>query len=185
MFEPRSAHTNELVYFKGKDVLSGERMWIGVVTQNGKGGPWKFATTGDDVIQPLWKSGQPNDASNQEIWAYLGCGVKEWCDAGPTNMYRFICEYNIFDVSAIKVRTYFRIFLHKFEKMSNWSLQLMSIIKSGYFIIKKKKFQAILTKIQFSVIFGNFFSVFAYFFALKSVGRFWILYMSNNRSKPS
>ena len=137
LFEPRSAHTNELVYFKGKDVLSGERMWIGVVTQNGKSGPWKFATTGDDVIQPLWKSGQPNDASNQEIWAYLGCGVKEWCDAGPTNMYRFICEYNIFDVSAIKVRTYFRIFLHKFEKMSNWSLQLMSIIKSGYLIIKK------------------------------------------------
>ena len=34
----------------------------------------------------------------------------------------------------------------------------MSIIKSGYFIIKKK-FQAMLTKIQFSVIFGKFFSV--------------------------
>jgi hypothetical protein len=61
----------------------------------------------------------------------------------------------------------------KFEKMNNWSLQLMSIIKSGYFIIKKIKFQAILTKIQFSVIFGIFFSVFDYFFALKSVGSFF------------
>ena len=96
LFEPRSAYTNELVYEKGNDVLSGERMWIGVVTQNGKGGPWKFASTGDDVILPMWFSSQPNEAGN-EIWAYFGsnCGGKQWCDAGPTNNnYRFICEYN-------------------------------------------------------------------------------------------
>ena len=104
LFEPRSAHTNELVYDKGNDVLSGERMWIGVVTQNGKSGPWKFATTGDDVIQPLWHSGQPNEAG-YEIWAYLGCGGEKWCDAGPTNTYRFICEYSVVDFSAIKVCT--------------------------------------------------------------------------------
>ena len=103
MFEPRSAHTNELVYEKGNDVLSGERMWVGVVTQNGTSGPWKFATTGDDVIQPLWQNGQPNDAGN-ELWAYLGLTDEQWSDAGPANTYRFICEYNVVDVSYIKVR---------------------------------------------------------------------------------
>ena len=80
-------------------------MWIGVVSQNGTSGPWKFATTGDDVIQPMWYSGQPNEPGN-EIWAYFAhCGGKEWCDAPPTDNYRFICEYNIVDVSDIKVRT--------------------------------------------------------------------------------
>ena len=39
----------------------------------------------------------------------------------------------------------------------------------------KKNFEVIFTKLPFLVIFGNFFSVFAYFFALKSVGRFWNL----------
>ena len=103
MFEPRSAHTNELVYEKGNDVLSGKNMWIGVVTHNGKSGPWKFATTGDDVIQPMWYSGQPNEAGN-ENWAYY-CGGKQWCDVGPTTTLRFICEYNVVDVSYLKVRT--------------------------------------------------------------------------------
>ena len=108
LFEPRSAHTNELVYDKGNDVLSGERMWIGVVTQNGKSGPWKFATSGDNVTQLFWSSGQPNEGSN-EIWAYFGCGGKNWCDAGPSNSYRFICELyskNIGNIIVdIKVRT--------------------------------------------------------------------------------
>jgi hypothetical protein len=40
-------------------------------------------------------------------------------------------------------------------------------------------------KFQFSVIFGIFFSVFANFYALKSVKQFWIWNMLNNRSKPS
>ena len=57
--------------------------------------------------------------------------------------------------------------------------------KKWLFHDQKSFFDVIFTKIQFSVIFGIFFSVFAYFFALKSVGRFWIWNMSNNRSKPS
>ena len=43
--------------------------------------------------------------------------------------------------------------------------------KKWLFHHQKFIFVVIFTKIQFSVIFGNFFSVFAYFFALKSVGR--------------
>ena len=41
----------------------------------------------------------------------------------------------------------------------------MSIIISGYFMIKKKIFDGIFTKIQFSMIFGKKKSVFANFFA--------------------
>ena len=96
MFEPRSAQTNELVYVKGNDVLSGERMWIGVVSQNGKLGPWKFVNSGDNVIQTMWAPGQPNNDSNDEVCAYHGadCGGEKWCDAGGSNVkYRFICEF--------------------------------------------------------------------------------------------
>ena len=94
-------------------------MWIGVVTQNGKGGPWKFATTGDEVIQPMWRSDQPNAGGN-EIWTYFGnsVGGSNWCDEGPTYNFRFICEYNIVDFSAIKVRTkYFTFQIFYFSKV--------------------------------------------------------------------
>ena len=46
-------------------------------------------------------------------------------------------------------------------------------------------FELIYKKFQFLVIFGNFFSGFAFFYALKSVKQFWIWNMLNNRSKPS
>ena len=108
LFEPRSTHTNDLVFHKGNDVLNGDRMWIGVVSQNGKLGPWKFAASGDDVIQPMWIY-QPNNNEN-EIWAYLGYSMipirSGWSDDDPSQTYRFICEYNILDVSDIKVSTY-------------------------------------------------------------------------------
>ena len=46
--------------------------------------------------------------------------------------------------------------------------------KKWLFHDQKKIFDVISTKIQFSMIFGKKTSVFANFFALKSVGRFWI-----------
>ena len=49
----------------------------------------------------------------------------------------------------------------KFEKMNNWSLQLMSIIKCGYFIIKKN-FWCNLYKNSVFGDFRDFFSVFAF-----------------------
>ena len=92
LFEPRSLHTNKLVYQKSKVVLRGERNWLGVITKNGKFGPWKFANSGDNVIQIMWAPSQPNASSNK-ICAYHGCGGEKWCDAGCSSKYRFICEF--------------------------------------------------------------------------------------------
>ena len=90
-----------------------------------------------------------------------------------------------FDLWILPNCSYVRIFMAELWKNEQLEFTINVNNKKWLFHHQKKIFQAILTKIQFSVIFGNFFSVFAYFFALKSVGRFWILYMSNNRSKPS
>ena len=35
LFEPRSVNTNKLVYEKSKDILRGQRNWLGVITKNG------------------------------------------------------------------------------------------------------------------------------------------------------
>ena len=75
-------------------VSVGQRNWLGVITKNGKSGPWKYANSGDNVIQTMWLSGQPNESGN-EIYAYHGanCGEEKWCDASPASKYRFICEF--------------------------------------------------------------------------------------------
>ena len=100
MFEPRSAHINKLLSDKAVDILGIHNdIWIGVVSHNGKSGPWKFATSGDNVIETMWDSddGQPNDPGN-ELWAYIFVGgvEKKWYDY--SNIYaklNFICEYII------------------------------------------------------------------------------------------
>ena len=97
LFEPRSASTNKLVYDKGNDLLPGNRdsrWWIGVVTYNGKSGPWQFASSGEKLQTSMWYSGQPNE-SVDEIWTYFGsdCGNEKWCDASTSGRYSFICEF--------------------------------------------------------------------------------------------
>ena len=91
LFEPRSVHTNKLVYDKGIEVLNNNYMWFGIISKNGKSGPWKFATSGENVVQTIWQSGQPND-SGSELCGYYYSGEK-WCDTSCTYSYRFICEF--------------------------------------------------------------------------------------------
>ena len=98
LFEPRSVHTNKLVYDKGLEVLNNNHMWFGIITKNGKSGPWKFATSGENIAQTIWYSGdigdQPNESASEICgYYYDSSSVEKWFDAPCTNTYRFVCEF--------------------------------------------------------------------------------------------
>ena len=81
--------------------------------------------------------------------------------------------------------SYFGIFVA--EVWKNEQLKFTINVYNKKWLICRQNFifDVIFQKFQFSVIFGIFFSVFANFYALKSVKQFWIWNMLNNRSKPS
>ena len=60
LFEPRTVLMNKLVSEKGHEVLNANHMWLGIISKNGKSGPWKFATSGEKVVKTMWMSSQPN-----------------------------------------------------------------------------------------------------------------------------
>ena len=94
LFEPRSVQTNNLVAEKGHQVLNNNAMWFGIILKNGKSGPWKFATSGENIVQTMWEPGQPNDGSI-EICGYYqtgGYGTKWWV-VPCSRARRFICEF--------------------------------------------------------------------------------------------
>ena len=93
LFEPRSVHTNKLVYDKGVEVLNNNLMWFGIITKNGKSGPWKFATSGENIAQTIWYSGQPNDSGSELCGCYYSTSSEKWWDRPCTKTYRFICEF--------------------------------------------------------------------------------------------
>ena len=93
LFEPRTIHTNKLVYDKGFEVLK-NYMWVGIISKNGKSGPWKFATSGENVVQKMWLSGEPDQGGN-EICVYYNNSWKteKWRDTRCTTTCYFICEF--------------------------------------------------------------------------------------------
>ena len=90
LFEPRSVRTNKLVAEKGYEVLNNQNMWFGIISKNGISGPWKFATSGENVVQTIWAFNQPNNVNE-------GCGYyshgEKWWDYSCTDSYKFICEF--------------------------------------------------------------------------------------------
>ena len=96
LFEPRSVRTNKLVADKGFEVFSypyQDYMWFGIISKSGKSGPWKFATSGENVVQTIWYSGQPNNIES-EVCAYYNTNTGgKWNDADCTYNYRLICEF--------------------------------------------------------------------------------------------
>ena len=81
--------------------------------------------------------------------------------------------------------SYFGIFVAEVWKNEQLKFTINVYNKKWLICCQNFIFDVILQKFQFSVIFGIFFSVFANFYALKSVKQFWIWNMLNNRSKPS
>jgi hypothetical protein len=94
LFEPRTLHTNKLVAYKGYEVLKYRKMWLGIISSNGESGPWKFATSGENVVRTIWASGQPDEREN-EICAYYNIGFAgKWRDFScNSRSLRFICEF--------------------------------------------------------------------------------------------
>ena len=92
LFEPRSVHTNKLVYDKGYEVLNKNLMWFGIISIKGKSGPWKFASSGKNVVQTIWYEDQPNE--NGSVCGYYSYyDNNEWYDTDCTDALRFICEF--------------------------------------------------------------------------------------------
>ena len=95
LFEPRTVHTNKLVHDKGCEVLNNKSMymWVGIITKTGKSGPWKFASSGENVVQTIWYSDQPNDDGSEVCGYYHSRGAEKWYDEPCTRSFRFICEF--------------------------------------------------------------------------------------------
>ena len=94
LFEPRTIHTNKLVYDKGLEVLNNNDMWFGIISKNGKSGPWKFATSGENIGQAMWDSSQPNESRSELCGYYSSSYAKKWCDTSCNRgSRRFICEF--------------------------------------------------------------------------------------------
>ena len=95
LFEPRTVHTNKLVSDKGFEVLN-NKLWFGIITKNGKSGPWKYATSGENVVQTIWaNNGQP-DEIRSELCGYYHTSAsyrEKWFDEVCTWSLRFICEF--------------------------------------------------------------------------------------------
>ena len=93
MFEPRTVYSNKLVHDKGREVLNNQFMWFGIITKNGKSGPWKFATSGENIAQTIWSSGQPDNIESELCGFYYSSYREKWWDIPCTVSFRFICEF--------------------------------------------------------------------------------------------
>ena len=68
-------------------------MWIGIITKSGNSGPWKFATSGENVAPTYWQSSQPDHGGSKLCGFYHSDYLGEWFDAPCTLSFRFICEF--------------------------------------------------------------------------------------------
>ena len=96
LFEPRTVKTNKLVADKGFEVLNNSAMWVGIISKNGKSGPWNFATSGEDVVQTIWENGQPNDERSPICGYYYhknNLSKEKWLDEPCSHRRKFMCEF--------------------------------------------------------------------------------------------
>ena len=94
LFEPRLFNTNQLVYNEAVNFASGnvDDFWLGIndlATQ----GQYVYASDGQEVVDGMWKSGQPNTATERCVAYYkiLIHGGK-WVDRSCNDLSFSICE---------------------------------------------------------------------------------------------
>ena len=94
LFEPRLFSTNQLVYNEAVNFASenGDDFWLGIndlATQ----GQYVYASNGQDVVDGMWKSGQPNTATERCV-AYYNMPEYggEWYDRHCDILSYSICE---------------------------------------------------------------------------------------------
>ena len=97
LFEPRNFNTNQLVYNEALNFKSANEddFWLGIndlATQ----GQYVYASDGQDVVDGMWKSGQPNTVS-ERCAGYFDLTTQYDSNAGwfdrPCHDYKFsICQ---------------------------------------------------------------------------------------------
>ena len=94
LFEPRVYSINQLVYAEASNfkTASSDDFWLGIndlATQ----GQYVYASDGQEVVDGMWKSGQPNNAAERCVGYYsMPSNGEYWFDR-PCDFLSFsICE---------------------------------------------------------------------------------------------
>ena len=91
LFEPRDFNTNKLV-FEAAGNLVPNAYWLGI-NDRANQGQYVYASDGQDVVNGMWRSGEPNDDNERCVtgyykFEYLG----EWLDYPCENIVSSICQ---------------------------------------------------------------------------------------------
>ena len=97
LFEPRLYSTNQLVYAEALNFKTANEddFWLGI-NDLANQGQYVYASDGQDVVDGMWKSGQPNSAT-ERCAGYYNLATQYDSNAGwfdrPCNDYKFsICQ---------------------------------------------------------------------------------------------
>ena len=92
LFEPRDANTNELVFAAAGNLRSGS-YWLGINDLANKG-QYVYASDGQEVVNGMWYSGQPNGDNWRCVLGYYngGANLGEWWDWTCGTPYYSICQ---------------------------------------------------------------------------------------------
>lgn len=94
LFEPRLANTNQLVSAAAANFESGtmDDFWLGI-NDLAIQGQYVYASDGQDVVGGMWKSGQPNTASERCVAYYsMPAYGGEWFDRPCSSLCFSICQ---------------------------------------------------------------------------------------------
>ena len=91
LFEPRDFNTNKLV-FEAAGNLVPNAYWLGI-NDRANQGQYIYASDGQDVVNGMWRSGEPNGDNEQCVigyykFEYLG----EWLDYPCEDIVSSICQ---------------------------------------------------------------------------------------------
>jgi len=100
LFEPKDNQTNNMVFNKGKNIITSENwknenhtqvfFWIGIHDLD-KEGNFTYLSNEQPIQFFNWSTGEPNDSKNGEDCVYV-YENGSWNDANCTHEYEFICE---------------------------------------------------------------------------------------------
>ena len=97
LFEPRLFSTNQLVYAEALNFASGtgDDFWLGI-NDLANQGQYVYASDGQEVVDGMWSSGQPNNAADRCV-SYFNLLTQYDSNAGwwdrSCDLYKlFICQ---------------------------------------------------------------------------------------------
>ena len=94
LFEPRLANTNQLVSTAAANFVTGSMndFWLGI-NDLAIQGQYVYASDGQEVVDGMWKSGQPNKAKERCVGYYnLATHDAGWYDRPCNDKYFSICQ---------------------------------------------------------------------------------------------